>query len=100
MDKLKQRWGITSNFQVVVIFIVFGITGSLSAKLAAPLTEYIGLQEGEVSGWIYWPVRILLIFPIYQVLLVFFGWLFGQYRFFWDFEKKMLKRMGLGFIFK
>ncbi|MEM8764193.1 MAG: DUF6787 family protein [Bacteroidota bacterium] len=100
MDKLKQRWGITSNFQVVVIFIVFGITGSLSAKLAAPLTEYIGLQEGELSGWIYWPVRILLIFPIYQVLLVFFGWLFGQYRFFWDFEKKMLKRMGLGFIFK
>lgn len=100
LDKLKQRWGITSNFQVVVIFIVFGITGSLSAKLAAPLTEYIGLQEGEVSGWIYWPVRILLIFPIYQVLLVFFGWLFGQYRFFWDFEKKMLKRMGLGFIFK
>lgn len=100
LDKLKQRWGITSNFQVVVIFIVFGITGSLSAKLAAPLTEYIGLQEGELSGWIYWPVRILLIFPIYQVLLVFFGWLFGQYRFFWDFEKKMLKRMGLGFIFK
>ncbi len=98
LDKLKQRWGITSNLQVVVIFIVFGITGSCAAKLAAPLTDFIGLEKDAVSSWIYWPVRILLIFPIYQVLLVFFGWLFGQFQFFWNFEKKMLKRMGLGFL--
>jgi len=98
LDKLKQRWGITSNFQVVIIFILFGITGSCAAKLAAPLTDFIGLEKDAVSGWIYWPVRILLIFPIYQVLLVFFGWLFGQFQFFWNFEKKMLKRMGLGFL--
>ncbi|NER13803.1 diacylglyceryl transferase [Leptobacterium flavescens] len=96
MEKLKKRWGIHSNFQVLVIFIVFAITGSVSAKLAAPLTEYIGLTKENTNGWIYWPVRILLIFPIYQVLLVFFGWLFGQFKFFWSFEKKMLKRMGLG----
>lgn len=98
MDKLKKRWGITSNWQVVVIFVVFAITGSASAKLAGPLTDFIGLTKESVSGWIYWPVRILLIFPIYQVLLVFFGWLFGQFRFFWNFEKKMLKRMGFGFL--
>jgi hypothetical protein len=40
-----------------------------------------------------------LIFPIYQVLLVFFGFIFGQFKFFWNFEKKMLSRMGLGFLF-
>ncbi len=100
MEKLKQRWGIDSNFQIIIIFIVFAITGSASAKLAAPLTDFIGLEKEMVSGWIYWPVRILLIFPIYQVLLVFFGWLFGQFTFFWAFEKKMLKRLGLGFLFK
>lgn len=98
MEKLKQRWGIESNFQIVVIFIVFAITGSASAKLAGPLTDSIGLMQGSVSDWIYWPVRLLLIFPIYQVLLVLFGWLFGQFKFFWGFEKKMLKRMGLGFL--
>ncbi len=99
MEKLKQRWGIGSNFQIAVIFIVFAITGSASAKLAGPLTELLGLTKGTISGWIYWPIRILLIFPIYQVLLVFFGWLFGQHKFFWAFEKKMLKRLGLGFLF-
>jgi hypothetical protein len=29
-----------------------------------------------------------------------FGWLFGQFNFFWEFEKKMLKRFGLGKMIK
>ena len=97
MNKLKKRWNITSNWQLTVIFIVFAITGSTSAKFAAPLTEAIGITEE--NGWyIYWPVRILIIFPAYQVLLVFFGWLFGEFHFFWNFEKKMLRSMKLGFL--
>ena len=97
MRKLKQRWNITSNWQLTVIFIVFAITGSTSAKLAAPLTEAIGITSD--NGWyIYWPIRILIIFPAYQVLLVFFGWLFGEFHFFWYFEKKMLRSMKLGFL--
>ncbi len=100
MEKLKQRWGISSNFQIAIIFIVFAITGSASAKLAGPVMDVLGITKESVSGWVYWPLRILLIFPIYQVLLVFFGWLFGQHKFFWAFEKKMLKRIGLGFLLK
>ncbi|MAZ72835.1 MAG: diacylglyceryl transferase [Flavobacteriaceae bacterium] len=99
MKKLKQRWNITSNWQLTVIFIVFALTGSTAAKFAGPLTEAIGLTK-EVGWYIYWPVRILIIFPIYQVLLVFFGWLFGEYTFFWNFEKKMLRSMKLGFLLK
>lgn len=100
MEKLKKRWGIDSNFQVIVIFIVFAVTGSTAAKLAEPITEFIGLGKETTATWLYWTARILLIFPIYQVLLVAFGWLFGQFRFFWNFEKKMLNRLGLGFLLK
>ncbi|WP_340073856.1 DUF6787 family protein [Leptobacterium sp. I13] len=100
MKKLKKRWGIDSNFQLVIILVVFAITGSLSAKVASPVTEYIGLGKSETNAWVYWPVRILLIFPIYQVLLIFFGWVFGQFQFFWAFEKKMLSRMGFKPFFK
>lgn len=100
MEKLKKRWGIDSNFQIVIIFIVFAVTGSVAAKLAAPVTEFIGLDRETTNAWLYWLVRILLIFPIYQFLLVAFGWLFGQFDFFWNFEKKMLNRLGLGFMFK
>ncbi|HET8737147.1 MAG TPA: DUF6787 family protein [Pricia sp.] len=100
MEKLKKRWGIDSNFQIALIFIVFAVTGSASAKLAVPLTEYLGLHPDTTNTWLYWSARILLIFPVYQVLLVAFGWLFGQFNFFWSFEKKMLQRLGFGFLFK
>lgn len=99
MKKLKERWNLTSNKQLTIVFIVFAITGSSSAKLAGPLTDVFGVTR-EMGWLIYWPFRLLIIFPIYQVLLVFFGWLFGEFKFFWWFEKKMLKSMGLGFIFK
>ena len=90
MEKLKQRWGIHSNFQIVVIFVVFAVTGSTAVKFAAPLTALIGLERESTNPWLYWIIRILIIFPIYQVLLVAFGWLFGQFKFFWNFEKKMV----------
>ena len=78
----------------MVICIVFGITGSTSAKIAGPIVEFLGITQENTSGWIYWYVRILLIFPVYQVLLIIFGWIFGQFQFFWAFEKKMLRRLG------
>ena len=99
MNKLKLRWGIDSNWQLFVIFLVFAITGSTSAKFAAPATDLVGITA-EMGWYIYWPVRILIIFPLYQVLLIIFGWLFGEYKFFWNFEKKMLRAMRLGFLVK
>jgi hypothetical protein len=99
MKKLKERWGIESNFQLTLIFIVFAITGSASAWLSKPFCFWLGITKADLGLW-FTPVRLLLIFPIYQVLLVCIGFLFGQFRFFWAFEKKMLRSMGLGFLFK
>ena len=99
MKKLKERWGIESNFQLTLIFIVFAITGSASAWLSKPFCYWLGITKADLGFW-FTPIRLLLIFPIYQVLLVCIGFLFGQFRFFWEFEKKMLRSMGLGFLFK
>ena len=90
MKKLKQRWNITSNWQLLIIFIVFAITGSTAAYISKPITNALGITKESMSLWLYWPVRLLLIFPLYQVLLVLIGTLFGQFKFFWEFEKKML----------
>lgn len=43
MDKLKKRWGISSNFQILKIFIVFGITGSTAAWISEPLCDIFGI---------------------------------------------------------
>jgi len=100
MASFKERWNIKSNWQVFVILVVFAITGSSAAFLSKPILTFFGVVKGSVSNWIYYPLYILLIFPIYQVLLVGFGFIFGQFTFFWTFEKKMLKQMGLGFMVK
>lgn len=94
----KSRWGITSNFQVFMIIVVFAVTGSTSAYLSKPILSWLGITKDTVSGWVYYPLYIILIFPVYQVLLVSFGFLFGQFKFFWAFEKKMLRAMKLGFL--
>lgn len=97
MNNLKKKWGVNSNFQFIIIFIVFAITGSLSAYLSKPFTDYIGLTRENLGNFII-PIRLIAIFPIYQVLLVVVGFLFGQFKFFWWFEKKMLRSIKLGFI--
>lgn len=93
--KLKSRWEVTYRWELIAMFIVFAITGSLSARISGPFMEFIGLSRESVSPWIFWPLRVLILFPIYQVLLVCMGWLFGQFTFFWKFEKKMLSRFGI-----
>lgn len=98
-NRLKKKWNITSNFQLVVIFIVFGITGSMSVRVAKPILELLNIHpeifEPLWGGSIlYWIVRVFIVFPAYQVLLLIFGALFFQFQFFWEFEKKILKRMG------
>ncbi len=98
MTNFKKRWNITSNWQLFVIIVVFAITGSSAAYLSKPILGLFGIVKGELSNWIYYPLYIVLIFPIYQVLLVGFGFLFRQHAFFWAFEKKMLRSMRLGFI--
>lgn len=92
---LIQKWKVQNRWEMIAIFIVFAITGSASARLSAPLLDLIGLDKSSMSGWFFWPLRLLIIFPIYQVLLVVMGWLFGQFEFFWAFEKKMLARFGI-----
>lgn len=97
--KLYKRWGVRYRWELIAIFLAFAVTGSTAGRISNPIMELFGLNKEITSGWVYWPVRILLIFPIYQVLLVIVGWLFGQYTFFKAFAIKMVSRLGFGFLF-
>jgi manganese efflux pump family protein len=100
LKRLKKHWNIKTNWQLFVILLVFSITGYSSLLIAKPILAFIGLPKETTNPWIYRPLRILLIFPFYQILIVVYGWIFGQFRFFWNFEKKMLRRIKLGFLIK
>jgi manganese efflux pump family protein len=94
MKRFKEKWGITSNFQLAIILLVFSITGSVAVWVVKPVLDLVGLDKEALSPWVFWPIRIFIIFPIYQVLIVLIGAIFGQFKFFWAFEKKMLVRLG------
>jgi len=94
LDNLKYKWIIKSNYDIILILIVFSVTGSIAVWIAKPLLDFVGLDKNILSPWVFWPLRISIIFPIYQVLIVVIGALFGQFKFFWNFEKKMLVRLG------
>lgn len=98
MAGFRERWNIKSNWQLFMIIVVFAVTGSSAAYLSKPILAFFGIVKGDVHHLIYFPLYILLIFPVYQVLLVLFGFLFGQFTFFWSFEKKLLRSCKLGFI--
>ncbi|WP_378188215.1 DUF6787 family protein [Aquimarina sp. W85] len=98
--KLEDKWEVSYRWELIAIFIVFAITGSTSAKISDPILSLLGLSNENTATYIYWPLRIILIFPIYQILLIVMGWLFGQFSFFWQFEKKMLSRLGFSKFFK
>lgn len=97
--KLKNKWQVNYRWEFIAIFLCFAVTGSSAGRVSDPMMELIGLEKAATSGWLYWPVRILLIFPIYQVLLLMYGWVFGQYTFFKGFATKMMSRLGLSFLF-
>lgn len=100
MAGFKQRWGITNNFQLLLIIVVFAINGSLSARISTFLMFFLGINNENTHWVFYYLALIILVLPIYPFLLMGFGYLFGQSKFFFPFSKKMLKSMGLGFIFK
>lgn len=90
-DKLKNRWNVKNTWQVVVILIVFACTGSTVLFIKEPLFEY-WFADGEKPLWasvLYW----ILIFPVYNVFLLAYGFIFGQFKFFWQFEKRFFGRM-------
>ena len=38
-------------------------------------------------------LRIIIIFPIYQLILIIIGTIFGEFRYFWSFQKRFLKKI-------
>lgn len=90
-DKFKVKWNITSNWQLAIILIVFSVTGSAALIVRRFVFELIGITS-ETSMWLKVPLYIVVLIPAYQILLIVIGAAFGQYRFFYEFQKKSIGR--------
>jgi peptide-methionine (S)-S-oxide reductase len=94
VNLLKKRWNIDSNIQFILILIVFSLTGMATLWVRKAIWPLLGLAP-DTSFFIKVPLYILIIFPVYQILQLIIAFVFGQFRFFWEFEKKMFRRIGI-----
>ena len=92
---LKDKWNLKSNFQLVIILIVFAITGSGSLYISKPLMEFLSISSENMDIYLYWILRVIIVTVVYQFVLLLVAFVFGQFNWFWNFEKKILKKMGL-----
>ncbi len=88
----EEKWEIRGWFQIFIILLVFALTGSLSIKVSKPVIEFFGIKKELMHPAVFWPLRIIIVFPVYQLLLITIGTLLGQFKFFWKMEKKMFGR--------
>lgn len=90
MQRLALRWGVEPG-RVVIILLVFACTGFTVLFLKRPVQAYF--TGGSDPSWVFSLIYYILILPIYNVLLLIYGALFGQFRFFWAFEKRFFARL-------
>ena len=89
-DHLKKKWNIKSNRDVLVICIVFSLAGMLIIHERKPIFHLFGITK-ETALWIKICVYLPVVFPLYQINLLIFGFLLGQFSFFWEKEKAMAR---------
>lgn len=90
IKRLEAKWGVTGG-QVFLILLVFALTGTSIVFIKKPFVAWI--DPAPENQWIFNLLYYILIFPIYNLVLLIYGWIFGMFNFFWEKEKKMWKRI-------
>jgi formyltetrahydrofolate-dependent phosphoribosylglycinamide formyltransferase len=91
IGSLKKHWNVNTR-QVILILCTFAVTGTITAWLSKKVAEWLLLHP---YGWAWWLSKIVVLIFGYQVIILIVGFCFGMFPFFWKYEKKILRRMGL-----
>jgi formyltetrahydrofolate-dependent phosphoribosylglycinamide formyltransferase len=93
LEKLKKKWKV-SGTQLLLILCVFAVTGTATAYISKAITGWVGLTPQSPLIWRA-TLRGVILFFGYQVLILVVSIPFGQFSFFFNYEKKILRRLGL-----
>lgn len=92
LQKLQSKWNLNSLRQVVLVLIVFALTGFTILFIKKPIFDFLGISM-ERGGFWKTVLYLLLVLPLYQIILLIWGFVFGQFAFFWEKEKQFLRRI-------
>ena len=86
LENLQKKWGV-KGWQFFLILCTFAVTGTFTAWVSRGITEWIDVDKYS-AGW--WILKAIVLIIGYQIFILIFGFCFGQFAFFWKFEKKIL----------
>ncbi|WP_158855788.1 DUF6787 family protein [Lunatibacter salilacus] len=92
LQKLQYKWKLKSIWQVILVLIVFACTGMTVLYIKKPIFALLGVDM-STGGFYKTVLYLLLVLPLYQVFLLIYGFIFGQFSFFWEKEKQFLRRI-------
>ena len=93
IQNLIKKFNAKSKVHLLVIFFVFGLSGCFSLWISSPIMSALDLKNILNNYPLYIFFRVLIIIPIYQLILIVVASIFGEFQYFWKFEKKFLKRI-------
>ena len=93
IQDLINKFNAKSKLHLFVIFLIFALSGSLALWVSSPILLALDLENKLNNYPLYIFFRVLIIIPIYQLILILIATLFGEFEYFWKFEKKFLKRI-------
>ena len=88
----KRRWQIDNDWQVAIILVVFALTGTTTMYVNRWFNEWVGFDE-HTSFWVKLVMFLILVLPVYNILLLIYGTLLGQYKFFSHFIVKFFSNI-------
>jgi len=89
-QRLQLRWGVSAT-RALVILLVFALTGFTIMFLKRPVVAW---ATGDGSQPVLFSVLYyVLILPVYNLFLLLYGAMLGQFRFFWEFEKRLFRKL-------
>lgn len=89
-EKLSKKWGV-SRKRAILIFCIFGLTGTTLMIIKVP---FLNLLSGGDPGVALYFLYYIIIFPVFNLILLIYGFVFGQFEFFWNYEKQMFIKLG------
>jgi len=98
LQRLQSKWQLKSLTQVLLVLLVFACTGTTILLIKNPILAFFGIERG--GGFMNTLAYLLLVLPLYQIMLLIYGFIFGQFRLFLENEKQLVKRIGGIFIRK
>ena len=92
-EVLLNRFEAKSFKHLIIIFTVFSISGCLTVYLSYPIIDFMKYFYQFENSMLQIIIRIIVIFPVYQIVLLFVGTVFGEFKYFLKFEKRFFNKI-------